>query len=79
MRSTQNELQQAVDVESGLRDTMVVEMREAILRASSGTLPQLSPQPPSIPVDFVAQFHDRMAREAGEKHSLTWQPVRSIH
>ena len=70
LQSTQSELQQAVDVESRLCDTMSVEMREANLRGSSGTLLQLSPQPPPIPVDFVAHFHDMMARERRETTTM---------
>ena len=66
LQSTQNELQQAVQVESRMRDTMPAEMREANMRGSSSTLPEHSSTPPSIPVDFLAQVQDMMARESRE-------------
>ena len=46
LQSAQSELQQAVDVESILRDTVSVGMREANAKGSSGT----SPQPPPLPL-----------------------------
>ena len=49
---------------------MSVEMREAKINGSSGTLPQHSSQPPPIPFDFVAQFQDVMARESKETTTM---------
>ena len=63
MQSTQRELEQAVNVESRLHDTMSAEMREANAKSSSGTMPQPPPPQPSIPVDVVAQIQDIIVRE----------------
>ena len=70
LQSTQRQLEQAIDVETRLRDTMSAEMREANARSSSGTLPQLLPQPHPIPSDFVAQIQDMMARERRETTTM---------
>ena len=70
LQSTQYELQQAVDVEIRLRDTMSAEMREANARSSKGTMPQTPPQQPPIPTDFVAQIQDMMIRERRETTTL---------
>ena len=71
LQSTQNELQQGVDVECSLRDIVSAELREANAGSSSGTLPQTSPQPFPIPVDSVAQFHDMMVRESRETTTMS--------
>ena len=70
LQSTQLELEQAVYVETRLRDTMSAKMREANARSSSGTMPQPPPQQPSIPTDFVAQIQDVMIRERRETTTL---------
>ena len=70
LQSTQRELEQAVDVETRLRDTMSAEMREANVRSSSGTMPHPPPQQPCIPTDFVAQIQDIMIRERRETTTL---------
>ena len=62
LQSTQRELEQAVNVEAKLRDTISAEKREEEARSSSGTMPQPTPQQPSIPVDVVAQIQDIMVR-----------------
>ena len=70
LQSTQRELEQSVNVETRLRDTMSAEMREANARSSSGTMPQPPPQPPPIPTNCVAQIHDMMVRERRETTTL---------
>ena len=70
MQSTQRELQQAVDVESRLRDTMSAGVREANARSSNGTMPQPPPQQLPIPIDFVAQIQDMRIRERRETTTL---------
>ena len=78
LQSTQRELEQAVNVEARLRDTMSAEMREADTRSSNGTMPKPSPQQPSVPVDFVAQIQDIMVRERKETTSLVRQSIGSF-
>ena len=62
LQSTQRELEEAVDVDITLRDTMSAGMREANARSSRGTMPQPPPQQPSVSADFVAQIQDMMIR-----------------
>ena len=70
LQLTRRELEQAVNVEAKLRDTISVAKREAEARSSSGTLPQPPPQQPSIPVDVVARVQDIMVRERKETTSM---------
>ena len=70
LKTTQRELEQAVNVEARLRDMMSAEMREANARSSSGAMPQPPPPQPSIPVDFVAQIQNIVVRERGETTTL---------
>ena len=70
LQSTQYELQQTVDVETRLRDTMSAEMREANAMSSRGTMPHPPAQQPPIPMYLVAQIQDMMIGERRETTTL---------